>query len=70
MANDLINNYDLMDKSHDEILELLGKPGNDISNSEDEYYYDLGPCRRGIDFGSLHIEFKDGKVSLIKKYCH
>ena len=70
MANDLIDNYDQKGKTQNEIVRLLGEPGNGVSHSPEHFYYDLGPCRRGIDYGSLVITFNNGKVSDIEKHCH
>lgn len=70
MVDDLINNYNLKGKTEHEIKELLGEPESNVQNPSDDYYYDLGPCRRGIDFGSLNIEFKNGKVIKIEKTCN
>lgn len=69
MVNDLIDNYNLEGKTQEEIINLLGKPDNWEENPQERFYYDLGPCRRGIDFGSLDIEFENGKVVNIKKSC-
>ena len=69
MLDDLINNHHLKGKTHKEIRDLLGEPDNGFTNSSDNYYYDLGPCRRGIDFGGLSIEFKKGIVTRCEKYC-
>ena len=70
MANDLIDRHSLKGKTHEEIEELLGKPGNGINSDSNHYYYDLGPCRRGIDFGSLYLDFKDDKVVQVEKHCN
>lgn len=69
MIDDLINNYGLSGKSQSEILMLLGEPDNGISSSEDRYYYDLGPCRSGISYGSLFINFKNAKVVKVDTHC-
>lgn len=69
MVDDLIDNYHLIGKTHHEIEELLGKPENRVSSSKDNYYYNLGPCRSGIDYGSLYIEFKNSKVDNVGKNC-
>lgn len=70
MANDLIENYHLKGKTKQEILELLGDPIGGLDPSSDVFSYDLGPCRRGIDFGGLYITFKKGKVTKIEKTCN
>lgn len=67
MADDLVDNYDLMGKTKKQIIELLGKP--DSEDSSLGFHYDLGPCRRGIDFGSLYLKFEHGRVRHIDKHC-
>lgn len=69
MTDDLIQNYNLVGKTHQEIEKLLGKPSSGVSNSENNYFYDLGPCRRGINYGSLHLVFKNGQVDHVNKSC-
>ena len=70
MANDLIENHNLEGKTQSEIIDLLGEPESNVQNPSDDYYYVLGPCRRGIDFGSLIIVFKNGRVIKIEKSCN
>ncbi len=70
MADDLINNQELRGKTQREIETLLGKPNNGQNSSADLFYYDLGPCRSGIDYGSLYIKFKDEKVVQVEKHCN
>ena len=69
MTDDLINKYDLKAKTQNEIKILLGEPDNGINSDKNNYYYDLGPCRNGIDYGSLTIHFKNKKVTKIEKHC-
>jgi hypothetical protein len=70
MSDDLIENYNLVGKPRNEILFLLGQPDNNLEGTEDEIFYDLGPCRRGIDFGALYIYFKTDTVIMVEKNCH
>lgn len=70
MVDDLIDNYNLKGKSIEELEQLLGEAPLECPNKECVIYYNLGPCRRGIDYGSLMIEFKNGKVSNVEKYCN
>lgn len=70
MVDDLINNNNLIGKTNHEIIQLLGNPDNGFNNSSELFYYDLGPCRRGIDFADLEILFKNGKVIKVEKFCH
>lgn len=69
MVDDLIENYNLKGKTKIQIEEILGKPLQEEPNSSEIYSYDLGPCGRGIDFGSLHIFFRNGKVRKVEKSC-
>ena len=70
MTDDLVNNYKLKGKSEQEVKRLLGEPGNSVDDSPDRLYYDLGPCRRGIDYGSMYVELKIGKVVHVEVHCN
>lgn len=60
MMNSLRNNHQLIGKSKNEILELLGKPE---SKTNLEYRYYLGYSKNGINTGSLIIKFSsEGRV--------
>lgn len=64
MMNSLRNNYELKGKTKVEIIELLGKPsrGNNLT-----FTYDLGPSKRGINYGHLKLTFnKSGIVTDFK----
>lgn len=50
MINSLRNDYELIGKTKNEIIDLLGKPDNE-SQTEISYY--LGYSKRGINTGSL-----------------
>ena len=70
MTNDLIENYDLKGKDTTEIFKLLGKENFDCFKHKCVVSYSLGPCRRGIDYGTLELTFIDGKVTEIFKHCN
>ncbi|MGS2764566.1 hypothetical protein [Sinomicrobium sp. M5D2P9] len=63
MRKDLLKRYDLEGVSRDSILELLGKPN---SETNDKYYYQLGPTGRGINTGTMTITFENNTVVDIK----
>lgn len=60
MMNSLRNNYELKGMTKDEILELLGEPGE--SSTKNAFRYYLGYSKRGINTGSLTIKFKNNIV--------
>ncbi len=60
MRNDLIENYKLKGLSREEIIDLLGKPEKEI---KDQFRFNLGPARKGIDYGTLIFEFKNETVA-------
>ena len=59
MMNSLRNNYELKGKSKTEIIELLGKPD---SKTKTDFRYYLGMSKRGINTGSLTIEFNENGI--------
>ncbi len=59
MKEDLIKKHKLIDLTQDEIVYLLGDPDQKTANS---FQYYLGVARRGIDYGTLMIDFEKGKV--------
>ena len=60
MMNSLRNNYELKDKTKNEIIELLGEPDDKSTN---EFTYNLGFAKKGIDTGALSIVFdSNGRV--------
>lgn len=69
MVNDLINSYELEGKTIFEIEKLLGEFKDECPNGNCTIQYNLGPCRTGIDYGSLIIQFKLGRVTRIEKEC-
>jgi hypothetical protein len=60
MMNSLRYNYDLKEMSENQVLQLLGEPG---SKTENEFIYYLGYSKRGINTGSLTINFENNKVT-------
>lgn len=70
MVDDLIDNYELEGKSIRQINQLLGVSKADCPNKNCVIYYNLGPCRSGIDYGSLSLTFKNDEVIDLKKYCN
>lgn len=60
MRNDLIENHKLKGLSHKEIIDLLGEPEKEFKN---QFRYNLGPARKGINYGTLILEFKNETVS-------
>ena len=69
MTDDLIDNHLKKGMSIREVTKLLG---GKVFSSEKKFtmHYNLGPCRRGIDYGSLEILFLDGKLESVKKNCN
>ncbi|WP_340203756.1 hypothetical protein [Ascidiimonas sp. W6] len=59
MHRDLLSKYELEGANKDYILNLLGKPDSETDN---EYYYQLGTTGRGINTGTLMIKFANGSV--------
>jgi hypothetical protein len=59
MMNDLRKKYKLVGMTKDEIIDLLGDPG-DTASSEFRYY--LGYSKTGINTGTLIITFNDNNI--------
>lgn len=60
MMNSLRTNYELKGMTKNEIIKLLGEPE---TQTPDEFGYNLGYSKRGINTGRLTIKFgKDSKV--------
>lgn len=70
MSNDLIENQILLGKSPKEVIVLLGESENSQNRLKNKWYYNLGPCGRGIDYGSLYIIFENEIVKSVEKYCN
>ena len=60
MTEDLVNDYDLMGMSTDQIFNLLGEPE---SKNEKELRYHLGSSRKGINTGSLILKIEKETVT-------
>ena len=70
MSDDLIDNYLKKGMTEKEVIELLGDEGKELHIiSNFDLYYNLGPCRRGIDYGSLTIYFENKKLKTAKTNC-
>ena len=61
MMNSLRNNHSLIGMSKKEIINLLGKPDESFT-SEKTFRYYLGYSHKGINTGSLKINFENGIV--------
>ena len=63
MMNSLRKKNELNGKTKSEIIELLGVPENQSSES---FRYYLGMAKHGIDMGSLVIKFN--KINIVSNY--
>lgn len=63
MHKDLLNNNDLKTYNKKQVLDLLGKPNSETNS---EYYYQLGYTGRGISTGTMVITFENESVVDIK----
>ena len=59
MMNDLRNKHKLVGMTKDEIINLLGDPGDKESS---EFMYYLGYSKTGINTGTLIITFNDKNI--------
>src|SRR5690554_6050821 len=59
MMNSLRNNQKLKGKTKTEIIELLGKPSR---KDDSTFSYNLGPSKRGINYGYLELYFNENEV--------
>jgi len=59
MIDDLTKNYELIGKTKEEIIKLLGEPESEYDN---EISYYLGLTGHGINTGSLLFSFENGIV--------
>lgn len=66
MLNDLRKKYKLVGMTKNEIIDLLGDPG-DTASSEFRYY--LGYSKTGINTGTLIITFNDKNIVKEIKVC-
>jgi hypothetical protein len=64
MVDDVIESQMLMDKSKNEVIELLGEPNSSVSAEKDVFLYRLGnpPTFFESKREQLLIVFEDGKV--------
>ncbi|PKP48264.1 MAG: hypothetical protein CVT94_08855 [Bacteroidetes bacterium HGW-Bacteroidetes-11] len=70
MVDDLIANYLNKGMKLDEVENLIGKVTLDTIQNEIVAHYDLGPCRRGINYGTLTIKYNQSKVISFEKSCN
>ncbi len=59
MCESLLKDYNLKGFNKQKIIELLGKPNNEMGSV---YYYSLGNVESGIDTGTMVIKFKNDIV--------
>lgn len=62
MSNDIINNNLLIDKTKDDVINILGDEENCFNDDIWCYYLGFVPRLLSIDPDVLEIKFKDGKV--------
>lgn len=56
MMNSLRKNYELKGMTKSEVIELLGEPSQKYNST---FSYDLGPSKRGINYGYLELTFNE-----------
>lgn len=59
MMNNLRDNHELKGMTKTEIIELLGKP---TSQNNSVFTYNLGPSKRGINYGYLKIFYNKNAI--------
>lgn len=59
MMNSLRKNHNLKGMTKAEIIELLGIPTQSYNTT---FNYDLGPSKRGINYGYLELTFNEKEV--------
>lgn len=60
MMNSLRKDYELKGMTKIEVIDLLGNPS---INNDSIFYFNLGPSKRGINYGYLKMKFDtSGKV--------
>ena len=70
MVDDLMSNYLHKGMEVDEVEDLIGKAPFTTIRNEEIARYGLGPCRSGIDYGTLEIKYDQGKLSSFEKRCN
>lgn len=69
MSDDLILSHGLVGKSKTEIIEMLGEATEKCETNNCDMRFDLGPCRRGISYGTLLITIENGYATNVEKHC-
>ncbi|MGB0869637.1 MAG: hypothetical protein ACPGSD_08560 [Flavobacteriales bacterium] len=69
MCDDLIDKHLLIGMTKEKVVRLLGMPMSDCDKPNCDIIYELGPCRSGINYGSLYLTLKDNKIIKIYKHC-
>ena len=69
MCVDLIDNYLSIGMSKEDVVDLIGMPYTDCDYPKCDIRYGMGPCRSGINYGTLYLTFVDNKLVKIYKYC-
>ena len=70
MSDDLINNHLKIGMSAKEVSEILEGSSWRIDSKTEVLTYNLGPCRSGIDYGTLYLHFAQGKLTKVERHCN
>jgi len=68
-CDDLIDKHLLIGMTKEKVVRLLGMPMSDCDKPNCDIIYELGPCRSGINYGSLYLTLEDNKIIKIYKHC-
>ena len=69
MCDDLIEKHLFIGMTKEKVVGLLGAPMSDCEKPNGDIIYELGPCRSGINYGSLYLTLEGYKVVKIYKHC-
>jgi len=70
MVDDLIANHLHKGMNENEVETLIGKGVETNLENERVARYMLGPCRSGIDYGTLEVRFRQSKLTSVEKRCN
>lgn len=70
MVDDLMANHLQRGMKIHEVDALLGKSTTRNYQGQLFYYYHLGPCRWGINHGTLELRFEEGSLIAFEKRCN